>query len=284
MKNLIINFAPTGMVPTKSMTPHVPVTADEIVKCVEECYSYGVSMVHLHARDEKGNPTYKKEIYSKIIYGIREKMPDVIIVASTSGRIFRKFSERSEVLELRGDSKPDMASLTLGSMNFINNESINSPEMIRRLAYKMMDNGIKAELEIFDLGMINYCKYLISKELIQGPFYFNIFMGSINSLQPKYSHMASIVEDLPANSIISFAGLGKSQRLANAYGILNEDGIRIGLEDNIWMDSNKTIKATNLELVKRAVKLAKAYGREIASPDEVRRKLDLESKKPKQNI
>jgi len=275
MKKMIINLAPTGMIPTKQITPHVPVSVDEIVNCVEQCYLLGASMVHIHARDEDGKPTYKKDVYSRIIYGIRERVSDIVIVASTSGRNFKQFSKRSEVLELKGDLKPDMASLTLGSMNFINQESVNSPEMIRRLVYKMMENDIKPELEIFDLGMINYSKYLIKKELIEGPHYYNIFMGSINSIQAKHSHLGAVEQDLPENSIKSYAGLGKSQKLGNAYGVLNEDGIRVGLEDNIWMDSNKTVKATNEELVSRILRMADVYERKIASPSEVRQILNL---------
>ncbi len=275
MDKLILNLAPTGMIPTKEMTEHVPITADEIVHCVEECSEHGVSMVHIHARDEEGKPTYKKAEYAKIIYGIRQKMPDMIIVASTSGRNFGEFEERSEVLELRGDLKPDMASLTMGSMNFINQESINSPNMIMRLADKMMSNGIKPELEIFDLGMLNYCKYMIAKGLLEGPHFLNIFMGSICSLQPNHSHLGAVISDLPRESISCLAGIGKSQRFACASGVVSASGIRTGLEDNIWLDRNKEIIATNLDLIRRAVNFAKAYEREIATIDETRKLLRL---------
>jgi len=279
MDKLILNLAPTGMIPTKEMTEHVPVTANEIIDCVVECSRHGVSMVHIHARDEYGKPTYKRDTYASIIYGIRERNPEMVIVASTSGRNFCEFSQRSEVLELKGDLKPDMASLTLGSMNFINQESVNSPDMIKRLAHKMIDKGIKPELEIFDLGMLNYCKYLIGKGLLEEPYFFNIFMGSICSLQPSYSHLGAVIADLPKGSLCCHAGIGRSQKFAAVTGVISGNAVRIGLEDNIWIDEEKKTKASNIELVKRVVHMAEIYGREAASPEETRILLGLQQTK-----
>jgi 3-keto-5-aminohexanoate cleavage enzyme len=115
----ILNFAPTGMIPTKRMTPHVPISPDEIIRQVLEAANLGVNMVHLHARDPAtGEPTYKKEIYAEIIKGIREKEKDLILCVSTSGRHFSEFEKRSDCLDLEGELKPDLASLTLSSVNF----------------------------------------------------------------------------------------------------------------------------------------------------------------------
>ena len=143
-QDLIINFAPIGLIPTKDMTSRVPVAPDEIVEQVLEVAAMGPSMVHLHAREtETGLPTYKQELYAEIIGGIREKNKDLVIGVSTSGRDFFEFEKRSEALDLEGELKPDFGSLTLSSLNFNKQASVNSPEMIQRLARKMMEKGIR---------------------------------------------------------------------------------------------------------------------------------------------
>ena len=119
---VIINFTPTGMIPTKDMTPHVPVSPQEIIEEVLEARRYGVSMVHLHARDKEGVSTFCKNIYKEIVDGIRGvdgyDNDSLILGVSTSGRNWPDFEKRSECLELEGKSKPDMGSLTLSSLNF----------------------------------------------------------------------------------------------------------------------------------------------------------------------
>ena len=115
-----INLCPTGMIPTKAMTPHVPVTPEEIVADVGACLPYGVSMVHVHARGEDGRPTYKKDVYARIISGIREIDEDVIVCVSTSGRNWPGFEKRAEVLELKGDVKPDIKPFNLVILFFSN--------------------------------------------------------------------------------------------------------------------------------------------------------------------
>jgi len=277
MKKLIINLAPTGMIPTKKMTPHVPESSAEIIADVLKCAPLGVSMAHLHARDDKGAPTYKKEIYQEIITGIKEKNKELIIVVSTSGRTYSEFSQRSDVLYLEGSSKPDMASLTLSSLNFNKITSINSPDMIFKLVEKMREKGIKPELEIFDLGMVNFAHYLIKKELLQPPYYFNILLGNIAAAQAKLLHLGLIISELPENSIWSVAGIGDSQCRMNAISIIDGGGVRVGLEDNIWFDEERAILATNYALVERLVKIATVVGRPIATSQEVRELLKLRS-------
>jgi 3-keto-5-aminohexanoate cleavage enzyme len=277
MKKLIINFTPTGMIPTKEMTKFVPTSPEEIIADVLDCTDLGISMVHLHARSENGEPSYQKETFRQIIEGIREKNKDIVIIASTSGRKFNEFSKRSEVLELKGTLKPDMASLTLSSVNFNKIASINSPDMIIRLAEKMMENSIKPELEIFDVGMVNFANYLIKKDLIKPPYFFNIILGNIASAQANLMHLGLIVSELPQDSYWSCGGVGIYQSQMNALGVVMADGVRVGLEDNIWYDDDRTELATNRALVERVVKIAKAVGRPIARPSDVRQFLDLDS-------
>ncbi len=279
MSKFIINFTPTGMIPTKELTSFVPLNPDEIISEVLESRKYGVSIVHLHARDESGKPTWKKEIYKEIIDGIRSEdgygNDSLVICVSASGRNWPDFERRSECLELEGRSKPDMASLTLSSINFQNSASVNSPEMIQKLAAKMLEKGIKPELEAFDSGMVNYAKYLQKKGLIKPPFYFNILLGNIFNAQPNLIDTGNIITQLPENSYWTLGGIGDAQLKMNTTGIINGGGIRIGLEDNIYFDKAKSVLCSNIDLLKRINEIAEKLEYKPYSPKETREILDM---------
>jgi len=274
-EGLIINFAPTGMIPTKKMTPYVPISPREIIDDVLRCAELGCNVVHIHARDEKGKPTHLKDVYKRIILGIREKRSDIIIGVSCSGRTYPKFEKRAEVLDLDSDAKPDMASLTLSSLNFNKIASINSPDTIKGLAAKMLERGIKPELEVFDLGMVNYAKYLIRKKLVKSPFYFNIILGNIACAQADPLHVGLLMQDLPDNSVVTLGGVGNPQHDINVMGVIFADGVRVGLEDNIFFDKKRERLTTNAELVERIIKHAHVLGRAIATPGAIRKRLEL---------
>lgn len=276
-ENLIIDFTPTGMIPVKSMTPYVPVSISEIIKDVRQAWELGITKVHLHARDqETGKPAYNKEIYGAIIGGIRQFAPDLVICVSLSGRTFNRFEERSDALNLEGPLKPDMGSLTLSSLNFNKIASINSPDMILDLASKMKKLGIVPELEAFDAGMINFAKYLIKKELLTPPFYFNLLFGNIACAQADILYAGLMIRDLPENSLWSIAGIGEHQLAMNSVSVAIGGGVRVGLEDNIWYDAERTKLATNLDLLRRIHILAEANNRKVMKPGEFREKMRLE--------
>jgi uncharacterized protein (DUF849 family) len=260
-KKFILNFTPTGMIPTRELTPHVPIHPPEIIEQVTEAASLGANMVHVHARDpETEKPTHKKELYREIVEGIREKNPDLVICVSLSGRSVSEFEYRSEPLDLTGDAKPDFGSLTLASLNFPLQASVNSPTMVQDLARKMLDKGIKPELEAFDLGMINYAHYLIAKKLIEPPYYFNIILGNIASAQANMMSLGLMVNELPENSIWAAGGIGRFQLSMNAMAIIAGGGIRIGLEDNIYFDDERKHLATNREFIERILVISEAAG------------------------
>ncbi|MCM4170108.1 3-keto-5-aminohexanoate cleavage protein [Arenibacter sp. TNZ] len=274
---LVINFTPTGMIPTKKMTPHVPVSVSEIVEDILKASELGITMVHLHARDPiSGEPTYKKEIYAKIIEGIRKHAPYLVICVSLSGRNINKLEFRADPLLLEGFLKPDFGSLTLSSLNFNNSASVNSPETVQGLAAIMQERGIVPELEVFDIGMINYSKYLQKKGLIEGPYYFNLLFGNIACAQADLLHTGIMIRDLPKNSFYSLAGIGNQQLKMNSLAIAIGAGVRVGLEDNIWFNSARTKLATNIDLLNRIHTIAKANDREVMSPQEFRLKMKLE--------
>ena len=272
---LIINAAITGMVPKKKDTPHVPVTVEEITEDAINCVAAGASILHLHARDEEENPTYKAEVYAKMIEGIRQECPDVIICVTTSGRTYNEFEKRSEVLDLDGFVKPDMASLTLGSLNFPKQASINDPEMIMKLAEKMKEKGIMPELEIFDTGMVNTARYLHRSGYLSPPFYFNVILGSVYSTQARMSDLSYLISLLPPDAVWASGGIGLFQLVVNTAAIVMGGHVRTGVEDNIWYDHRKTELTTNEKSIQRIGRIARELGREIATPEEARNMLGL---------
>jgi len=275
--DLIINFTPTGMIPTKEMTPHVPITPDEIIEDIRRAVDIGITMVHLHARDTAtGQSTYKAETYGEIIAGIRSFSKDLVVCVSLSGRDISEFEKRAVPLQLEGGLKPDMGSLTLSSLNFNLVASVNSPEMIQMLAKEMKSRGILAELEAFDAGMINYAKYLERKGILEPPHYFNLLLGNIACAQADLLHVGIMIRDLPEHSLWTMAGIGNYQLMMNSVAIVSGGGVRVGLEDNIWFDKARTRLATNSDLLRRIHKLAEASERKVMSPAKLRELLNLQ--------
>lgn len=274
---LIINLACTGVIPTRQMSAHVPLSHDEIVADVASCMALGVQMVHLHARDEQGVQTGDPEPYGRLIESIRS-LPggrDMVLGVTTSGRAKADFESRSRVLELEGAAKPDMASLTLSSLNFVQSASVNAPDTIRRLAQRMQERGIKPELEVFDIGMANFARVLQAEGLVQAPLYVNVLLGNIAGAQANMLQLAAILAALPQDCIVSVAGLGKYQLGANGMGLLFADGVRVGLEDNIWFDQGRQRPASNPDLVKRVIEQGLGFERSLMSPGDVRKRLCL---------
>jgi uncharacterized protein (DUF849 family) len=272
---LIINAAMTGMVPTKADNPAVPVTPAEIEEDARACRRAGAAIFHLHARRTDGSPAYEAEIYREIVVRVRSSCPDAVICVSTSGRTFKEFEQRSEVLSLDGDARPEMASLTLGSLNFPKQASLNDPTMIRMLAERMYERGIVPELEIFDMGMIDYAKHLIERKILREPFYFNLLLGSLGTLSATPFNLATMVMSLPAGSTWAGAGIGRFQFAVNSIAMAMGGNVRVGLEDNLYLDGAKQKPATNVGLIERLARLASALEREVASPDEAREIIGL---------
>jgi 3-keto-5-aminohexanoate cleavage enzyme len=277
MNKLIINFAPTGMIPTKEMTPHVPLGPTEIVEDVRAAWEEGITMVHLHTRDARtGESIHSREDLAEIIEGIRSFAPELIVCVSLSGRTTPDFEARAAALELDGRLKPDMGSLTLSSLNFNRQSSINEPEVIQKLSRRMQERAIRPELEAFDAGMINYAKYLHKKGFLTPPFYFNLIMGNIACAQPDMLHLGVMINDLPPQSFWSVGAIGDFQLKMNSVAVAIGGGVRVGLEDNIWLDQERTTLARNIDLIQRIHVLRRANGRDLMTSRELRALLRLE--------
>lgn len=275
---LIINACLTGMVPQKKDNLFLPVTREEIIGDACAVIEAGASILHMHARDDDGIPSWQPELFSPVIEKIRSTYPQVVIGVTTSGRKFTAFSKRSAVLYLSGDAKPDMASLTLGSMNFVSEASLNSPHTIQKLAKCMQDQGIMPELEIFEPGMLNYAFYLIKKKLLTPPCYVNLILGSLGASPARLIDLANLVRDIPAGWVWAAAGIGRYQLSMNAAAIIMGGHVRVGLEDNLYYDPQRKNMASNKMLVNRVVRIAGELGRPIATPTETRQLLHLPMK------
>ncbi|MCW2761061.1 MAG: hypothetical protein JWR85_1262 [Marmoricola sp.] len=265
-----IVLAPTGMVPTRAMTPHVPITPEEIARDVAAAAAIGITSVHLHARGEDGAPTWERETYARIVGGVRELVPDVVINVSTSGRTWSELERRADVLSLDEDLKPDMASLTLSSQNFLTGASVNSPEVIRGLATIMRDRGIVPELELFDFGMVNFAHVLRKEGLVPPGAVANLFFGNVAGMQATLGEVGLAVDRLPEGSLWAGAGLGDFQLTAQSLAIAAGGGVRVGLEDGIWFDRGRTVLATNVSLLERVHQLLTVHCRRMMTPSELR--------------
>jgi len=241
----IINFTPTGTQTTRDNS-FAPLLPNEIIEEVHQANELGISVVHLHARNEITlENTYKKETYQKIVEGIKKYCPELLICVSLTGRNFPEIEKRTEVLQLY----PDMGSLTMSSLNFPSGTSINQPEIILSLIESMDKYGVQPEIECFDSGMLNYTNYLISKNKLKPPYHINIILGNIYNGQCDFGTLATIKSNLVPNTFACLGGIGSQQLKSTVYGLLDFDGIRIGLEDNLYYKDKE--KTTNIDLLNR---------------------------------
>lgn len=268
MDKLIVTVAATGNVPTKERTPHVPLAPEEIAQSVYESYQAGAAVAHVHARDEAGRPTHRVDVFKEIVERIREKC-DVIVQVSTGARAGKTAEERGEALELA----PEMASLTTGSSNFPDQCNSNPPDLVEYLCGRMRDRGIVPEIEVFDAAMIWNGLSLIKKGLIPEPPHFNLVLGVPGSIPAIPKNLFFLYDNLPQGCTWQVSSIGPMHVPLSMIAIALGGHVRTGLEDNIFYD--KGVLATNPGLVERVVKIARAAGREIATPAEARRILSL---------
>jgi 3-keto-5-aminohexanoate cleavage enzyme len=262
---LIINAAITGTVLYKSDTAFLPTTVSEIVDCALRVREAGASIIHLHARNPDESPSYDPELYTELVGRVREAT-DLVVNVSLSGRYVSDVDTRSAPLA----SGPDIASLTVGSMNFISGPSVNAPDTIRELASRIYAAGAIPELEVFDTGFANFASYLARKGVLQTPLYANIILGSLGSAPLDPVALGLTVGLLPRDTTWSVGGLGQFQLDANVMGIAAGGHVRVGLEDNIHFDRGRLDLADNPRLVARIARIARDMGREPATPAEAR--------------
>jgi 3-keto-5-aminohexanoate cleavage enzyme len=271
MEKLIITAAVTGSLPTKRITPHVPITPAEIVDAGVRCEQAGAAVIHVHARNSQDeSPSTDQRIFEEIYQGLKERT-GLIIQISTGGRAGMSYEQRSERLKLC----PEMASLTPGSVNFPDSVYANSPELITRLSSDMQRLGIKPEMEIFDVSMISNAIDLAEHGLAETPLHFNFVMGSKGAIQATIENLVHLRNSIPVGATWTVTGVGRAQLVMNTHSMLMGGHVRIGLEDNVYLRKGEL--APNERFVERMVKFATEFGRGVASPDEARRIMKLKN-------
>ena len=270
MEKLIVTLAPTGNVPTKEMNPAVPLSAAEIADDVAKCAGLGVSVAHIHARDDGGHPTHERGAYAAILDEIRRREPNVITMLSTGARGGENtIASRGQMLDLGCQ----MASLATGSSNFPGSVNANPPELIEALAARMRECGVRPEIECFDVGMISNALRLLERGVLVAPLHFNLVLGVPGSIAATPQNLLFMVRSLPRGSTWSACGIGRAQVSILSMALLLGGHVRTGLEDTLLYE--KGVAATNAMLVERVVRIAQELAREIAAPDEARRILGL---------
>jgi 3-keto-5-aminohexanoate cleavage enzyme len=278
-RGFVVNVALTGAVADFRKNANVPVTTDTIVEQARLSHQTGAAIAHFHVRDEEGMPSCEPQRFAAVFEQLRadEATRGLVLCATTSGRHGQTIDQRAAVLQLPLDIRPDMASLTLGSLNFVTGASVNDHDTVRRLCEKMLAAGVKPEIEVFDLGMIAFMHQLIHEGLLVAPFYVNVLLGNLSSAQVDPAHFGLINSYLPDQTTVAIAGLGRYQLQANVLGLAVADGARVGLEDNLWLDDQRT-PATNSGLVARLAEMASLAQRPLTTSADLRQRLDLRAR------
>jgi 3-keto-5-aminohexanoate cleavage enzyme len=266
---LIITVAPTGNVPTREMNPHLPITPEEIAESAVRCRKAGASLIHIHARDAQGKPTLDAKVFGQI-HSLVGEHTDLIVQISTGGRAGMDAEARSAAVR---QIRPEMASLTTGSMNFPDRVYANPFELIELLAGTMRDAGTKPEMEIFEPGMITNAEMLVAKGLAIEPLHFDFVLGSRGSLPATAKNLLYLSETILPGSTWTVAGIGRWQLPMAVLAIVMGGHVRVGLEDNLYYRKGQL--ATNEQLVARVARIAAEVGRSVATPEEARQILGL---------
>lgn len=270
---VILSCALTGAVTTKKHCPAIPYTPVEIAEEARRAYEAGAAIVHVHARNDDGSPTWSKDTFAAIQREIQARCP-VLINWSTGGA--GPMTERVSHLALR----PHIAALNMGSMNYAKWNPAkrafafqfvfaNSFDDILAFARAMKEHGAKPEMECFDVGHTNSHRVLADLGLLEAPYHFSFIMGVLGGIPATARHLAFQAEQVPAGARWKVIGISRDQwPLAMAALALGGD-VRVGLEDNFYLPDG-TMAASNGALVAAAAQLVKLSGRSVASVDDAR--------------
>ncbi len=228
---MVINVALTGAVPHKSDNRLVPLSPEEIVADVLKCADAGATAFHVHVRDENGTPVHRRDLYEATFGAIRAARPELVLCVTTSSRVDADPAARMAGLDLDEAIRPDMASLTLGSFNFPNQPSVNPPDQMVALLETMAELGIRPELEVFELGMINTMHLLAERGLIPSPPVVNVLLGSMGSMPAFVGDLAQAVERLGPGVEWAAAGIGRFQNSMVLAAAIMDGNVRTGLAE-----------------------------------------------------
>jgi uncharacterized protein (DUF849 family) len=268
----IITVAITGSLPRKEDNPAVPITLAEQIESTHEAFEAGATLAHLHVRNEDQTPSSDPEKFARLLEGLRQHCPGMILQVSTGGRSGAG-RERGGMLALR----PDMASLATGSVNFPTRVYENSPDLVEWLAAEMLAHGVKPEIEAFDLSMIFKAVEMERAGKIKGPLHVQFVMGVKNAMpvdREVLEFYIRTLKRLAPDATWTGAGIGRDQLTLNRWSLELGGHARTGLEDNVRLDRT-TLAPSNAALVRRVAELCAEHSRRPASVAEARELLRL---------
>ena len=297
-REVFITCPVTGSGGTQDRSPHVPRSPKEIADSAIEAARAGAAIVHCHVRDpETGAPSRKVEYYREVTERIRDADTDVVInlTAGMGGDLVIGSADEplplnetatdmagaAERVEHVAECLPEICTLDCGTMNFAEADyvMVNTPGMLRSMAKLMQDLGVRVEIEAFDTGHLWYAKQLVEEGLIDDPVMVQLCMGIPWGAPDDMNTFMAMVNNIPSDWIFSAFSLGRNEMPFVAAAVLAGGNVRVGLEDNIYLD--KGVLATNAQLVERAVTIIENMGARVIGPDEVREKLRLQKRAPR---
>ena len=274
MDPIVVAVAITGSLPRKKDNPAVPILPSEQIESAHEAYEVGASLVHIHVRNDDESSSSDPHRFAIVQEGVKKHCPGMIVQFSTGGR-GRDPSARGSSLHL----KPDMASLSTGSVNFPTSIYENDTSLVLDLAVKMREFQIRPEIEIFDLSHIHGARDLVAKGIVDDDVHVQFVMGIKNAL-PADEHVLDIMlretQRLLPKATWAAAGIGRHQTEVMRWALARgAHAVRTGLEDNIRVHKGR-LAASNAELVEIAGEVASRNGRQPATPDEARKILAIQ--------
>jgi len=274
-ENIILSVAVTGSRPTKEMNPAVPYTPKEIADAAVESHKAGAAIAHIHVRDpETGKPAFKVELFREVLDRIRQRC-DMIVNLTTSALFLEGpdvTSQRLQPVSL----KPDICSFDLGSMNFRDRVFVNPPDWAVEAPKTMRENGVKPEIEVFDVGHIYQALDLLKRGFFEDPPFFQLCMGTKWGIEATVENLLFMKSKLPSQAVWSVLGVGKAQVPMITAAMLLGGHARVGFEDNLYVRRG-VLASSNAQLVEMAADLADRLQRSVATPAEARRMLGIKA-------
>ena len=291
-REAFITCALTGAGDTTGRSDRVPVTPAEIAEAGVEAARAGAAVVHVHVRDpETGRPARDPALYREVVERVRGSGVDVVLNLTagmggdlTLGPTDRPLPPSQAGTDMAGAEErlahvaellPEICTLDCGTMNFGEGDYImtNTPAMLADMAKRVQALGVRPEIEVFDTGHLTFAKWLAGQALIDEPAMVQFCMGVPWGAPDDIGTLMSLVNNLPAGWTFSAFSLGRNQLPYAALAVLAGGNIRVGLEDNIWLE--RGVLATNADLVRRAVAIVENMGVRVLGPEAVRDKLAL---------